>query len=154
MLCQVWTTSGRKDLTIYRCPGFRMSYSDQVQSTFRARLSPPPISSLLRNSILAQRPRWAQEDMLLLIVLGELSSRRYTVTGSPERTHQTKSEAMLLALDKVLCFYSHFSDYLLNLKSKEQSNKKVYCLTDFSGQGWLVLDKIKVPKTHAMHTQW
>lgn len=68
-----------------------MSYSDQVQSTLRARLSPPPISSLLRNSILAQRPRWAQEDMLLLMVLGELSSRRYTVTGSPEETHNTLS---------------------------------------------------------------
>ncbi|TNN44121.1 hypothetical protein EYF80_045672 [Liparis tanakae] len=84
MLCQVCTTSGRKDLTMYRCPGFRMSYSDQVQSTLSARRRPPPISSLLRNSILAQRPRWAQEDMLLLMVLGELSSSRYTVTGSPE----------------------------------------------------------------------
>ena len=87
MLCQVCTTSGRKDLTMYRCPGFRRSYSDQVHSTLSALRRPPPISSLLRNSILAQRPRCAQEDMLLLMVLGELSSNRYTVTGSPEDTH-------------------------------------------------------------------
>lgn len=83
MLCHVLTTPGRKDLTIYRCPGFRMSYSDQVQRTFSALRRPPPISSLLRNSIFAQSPRWAHEDMLLFMLFGELSSSRYTVTGSP-----------------------------------------------------------------------
>jgi len=60
-----------------------MSYSDHVHTTLRARRKPPPISSLLKNSIFAQSPSCDQEDMLLFKMLGELSSRRYTVTGSP-----------------------------------------------------------------------
>lgn len=66
-----------------------MSCSDQVHCTLTALRKPPPISSLLKNSILAQRPSCDQEDMLLFSILGELSSKRYTVTGSPARWMDT-----------------------------------------------------------------
>ena len=65
------------------CPGLRMSSSDQVLMTLMALRRPPSISSWDNTWIIADLPRWDQEDMLLSRFKGELSSSLQTVTSSP-----------------------------------------------------------------------
>ena len=74
ILCHACTTSGRKDFTMKTCPGLRTSSSDQVLMTLMALRRPPSISSWDNTSIIADLPRWDQEDMLLSRFKGELSS--------------------------------------------------------------------------------